>query len=245
MFRYPSPVPRAFTLIELLVVIAIIALLLGILLPTLAAARDAGRSAVCLANLRSIATFSAAYANDYKGLSPAIGQPYGAIPNWALVVQEMSGRLGAGAELYSTRSVLVCPAVARALNPDMTRTYAYNATGHAGLPAQAPTAVLAGWPADPDNFDDATPGRTAHIRLDRVPFPARAVLSVDSSALPQGPELPPPTRTASTLDFRQDAHVAQRAFFIHRPGRSIQAAKIDTSAAAHAQIEDAWREPLP
>jgi prepilin-type N-terminal cleavage/methylation domain-containing protein len=51
-----SPRPRhfAFTLIELLVVVAIISLLLAILLPSLSAAREQGKKAKCLANLRSI-----------------------------------------------------------------------------------------------------------------------------------------------------------------------------------------------
>ena len=55
---------RAFTLIELLVVIAIIALLIGILLPALGAARDAGRALKNTANLRSLGQATAIYTAD-------------------------------------------------------------------------------------------------------------------------------------------------------------------------------------
>lgn len=45
----------AFTLVEVLVVIAIIVLLLSVLLPSLQGARDSGRRAKCLSNLRESA----------------------------------------------------------------------------------------------------------------------------------------------------------------------------------------------
>lgn len=66
----PRPRPRAFTLVELLVVIGIIALLVGILLPTLNRAREAASRTQCLSNMRSVYQLMKIYEVQYKGAVP-------------------------------------------------------------------------------------------------------------------------------------------------------------------------------
>lgn len=72
MFK-PKP-SRAFTLIELLVVISIIALLVGILLPTLSSAREAARQMKCSSTMRQYMIGASAYQADYKGALPTAGE---------------------------------------------------------------------------------------------------------------------------------------------------------------------------
>lgn len=60
---------RAFTLIEAMVVVAVIALLTGVLLPTIGGAREAARGAKCAAHIRQLSVANAAFAIDHSGRS--------------------------------------------------------------------------------------------------------------------------------------------------------------------------------
>ena len=59
-----------FTLIELLVVISIIAVLIALLLPALAMAKEDANSIACAANLRSLGQLTSEYTNTYRGFYP-------------------------------------------------------------------------------------------------------------------------------------------------------------------------------
>ena len=59
---------RGFTLVELLVVIAIIALLMSILMPTLAKVKNQAKAAACMSNLGQMGSAAQMYCNDNDGM---------------------------------------------------------------------------------------------------------------------------------------------------------------------------------
>ncbi len=70
MTRHRRRRPRAFTLVELLVSIALIGVLISLLAPGLAGARNAARAVVCTNQLRTLAQFTSHYADDHKDRMP-------------------------------------------------------------------------------------------------------------------------------------------------------------------------------
>ncbi len=111
---------RAFTLVELLIVVAIIAVLVGILLPSLARARNAAWAVQCAANLRSIGQAFQIYMADSAGCFPAAYTfncnnyyPGPGITHWARLVH--------GGKAVGEQS-LMCPAFDRGGLPPTDRT---------------------------------------------------------------------------------------------------------------------------
>lgn len=77
MFRRKAFAPRSgFTLVELLVVIGIIAILMGILIPTLSRARESANTVACASNARQLALAIRLFSQEHRGYMPTVSDKH-------------------------------------------------------------------------------------------------------------------------------------------------------------------------
>jgi prepilin-type N-terminal cleavage/methylation domain-containing protein/prepilin-type processing-associated H-X9-DG protein len=120
---------RGFTLIEVLVVVAIIALLIAILMPSLASAREQTRRVVCSSNLHQLGLAMEMYVGRHGCFVPVVTDK-GEYGRWLRLIDDIRSRQNEAKQSPITR-LGVCPSVperAEALkipNHRMDRDIAY------------------------------------------------------------------------------------------------------------------------
>ncbi|MHC4323380.1 MAG: type II secretion system protein [Planctomycetota bacterium] len=107
---------KGFTLIELLVVIAIIAILLGILLPSLRRVQNSSKSVVCQAHLNTWAKAFVMYTNESNNFFPSVmfGSG-GSLGRWVLALKPYYG---------NETKMWFCPLATKVYNQQAKQPYA-------------------------------------------------------------------------------------------------------------------------
>ncbi len=183
---------RGFSRMELLVVGFCVTLFVSILLPSLTNARDAGKRAVCLANLKTLGAAALLYARDYEDK----------IPCWGIEFEE-DGHIDGGTwtnpttaslahafewgylwEYVQSRSAFVCPTLKNEMNPK-PRCGIYHST------------EVWGWPGT--GGTNNPPGPMWSYSLN-----GQAAFSLNDPQWRANPELVLPSPTSVMMLFEQD-----------------------------------------
>lgn len=150
-----------FTLIDLLAMIAVIAILIGMLLPALSKARDAGRKASCYSNLKQVGICAAQYDFDSDG--------YAFNCRWTLHVKRYTSKENKAA----IEKFLRCPVLPKNMPDGKAINISYAITGDF-------------YNTDERNMKFALCANAAtrelHAKNSRIPMPTRKVMFTECIA---------------------------------------------------------------
>lgn len=207
---------KAFTLIELLVVISIISLLIAILLPVLASARDAAQRIKCGSNLRQFVIAALYYDTDIRVFPQGVGN----IPNYVY-----NGKTTLKDSYGVKQAMVICPSMSSPGSAFATAAWDKNSSasitsyfyamgygnylGHPLTPSGLPTptesvnSVYNGWYVN-TNFPEADNGFFPPSTLSR---PYTFLNNNNSRSKPVSP-----SKTPCLMDYGYTGAVSSSAY---------------------------------